>query len=563
MDVYILSVYFVVPLLGALLLAVLPANAVLQRRVSIALVFPVLLASISFLAAIVLRESTGFLLRERIPVLPSLGIAWHVGIDGLSASLLALSALIQVVAAQVSAPAGRTKLFHVLVQILFLGVHGTFLLLDGLLFYVFWELMLIPMFFLIAIWGGSERKAAAVKFFLYTMAGSVPLLLAMFLLYFAGPATGVMVPVRLQEVIEQGRVGALGEATLYDLPVLAPDAAGAPTPVNSNDLVEGRIPQAYVPVGRSFDILHWKLLAPWWIQATVFGMALAPLAFVLMFLGFAVKIPSVPLHAWLPHAHVQAPTAISVVLAGILLKLGVYGLLRVVWPIFPGVVLDHATLLGALGALAVVWGGFAALGQSDLKRLVAYSSISHMGFCLLGLAAANPQGLSGAAFQCVAHGLSASLLFLVVGVLYDRAHHRRVDGFGGIAQIMPKFSVVFLFAAMLGAGLPGLAGFVGELSTLLGAWANPATQWPGLVAASGVVLSAGYLLWTVQRVLYGQVRHPEQRSFPDITSRELASMAPLMALSLLLGLWPNLLQAALGPVSASLSAHMGWVAGLR
>jgi NADH-quinone oxidoreductase subunit M len=563
MDVYILSVYFVVPLLGALLLAVLPANAVLQRRVSLALVFPVLAASLSFLAATMLRESTGFLLRERIPVLPALGISWHVGIDGLSAALLALSALIQGVAAQVSAPAGRTRLYHVLVQILFLGVHGTFLLLDGIFFYVFWELMLVPMFFLIAIWGGAERKAAAVKYFLYTMAGSVPLLLAMFLLYFAGPSNGALVPVRLQEVVEQGRVGSLGEATLYDLPVLAPDSLGNPVMVRSNDLVEGRVPQAYVPLARSFDLLHWKLLAPWWSQATVFGLALAPLAFCLMFLGFAVKIPSVPLHAWLPHAHVQAPTAISVVLAGILLKLGVYGLLRVVWPLFPGVVFDHATLLAALGAVAILWGGFAALGQSDLKRLVAYSSISHMGFCLLGLAAANPQGLSGAAFQCVSHGLSASLLFLLVGVLYERAHHRRVDGFGGIAQIMPRFSAIFLFAAMLGAGLPGLAGFVGELSTLLGGWANPATQWPALAAASGVVLSAGYLLWTVQRVLYGPVRHEEQRSFPDITTRELASMLPLIALSLLLGLWPNLLQAALGPVSASLSAHMGWVAGLR
>jgi len=316
-------------------------------------------------------------------------------------------------------------------------------------------------------------------------------------------------------------------------------------------------------LGRSFDLLQWKLLAPFWLRASVFGFALAPVAFWMMFIGFAVKIPVVPLHAWLPHAHVQAPTAISVILAGILLKLGVYGLLRVCWPLFPGVVADSATFLASLGAVAIVWGGFAALGQRDLKRLVAYSSISHMGFCLLGLAAANPQGLSGATFQCVSHGLSAALLFLVVGILYDRAHHRRVDGFGGIAQIMPNYAMVFLFAAMLGAGLPGLAGFVGELSTLLGGWSNPATQWASLASASGVVLSAGYLLWTVQRVLYGPVRHDDQKGFADIQCHELWAVVPLMFLALLLGLWPALLQNAVGPVGASLSAHMGWTVGLR
>lgn len=563
MDAVILSFYFAVPLLGMALLAVLPAREALQRRVSIALSVPVLLASAIFLTESVLRGSAAFLLRERIPLLPGLGISWHVGIDGLSAALLALSALVQIVAAQVAAPNGRVKLYHILVQLLFLGVHGTFLLLDAVFFYVFWEVMLVPMFFLIAIWGGADRKAAAIKFFLYTMAGSVPLLLAIFLLYFSGPADGILVPVRLQEAVEQGKVGPHGEATLYDLPLLAPDSAGRPVNVSGNALVTGQAREVYVPVARSFDLLHWKLLAPWWARTSVFGLALAPLAFWMMFVGFAVKIPSVPLHAWLPHAHVQAPTAISVVLAGILLKLGVYGLLRVVWPLFPGVVLDNATLLAGLGALAIVWGGFAALGQSDLKRLVAYSSISHMGFCMLGLAAANPQGLSGAAFQCVAHGLSAGLLFLLVGSLYDRAHHRRVDGFGGIAQIMPVYARVFLFAAMLGVGLPGLAGFVGELSTLLGGWANPATQWAAFASASGVILSAGYLLWTVQRVLYGPVRHPEQAAFSDLSSRELVAMAPLVILSLLLGLWPSLLQNAVGPVSASLSAHMGWVVGLR
>ncbi|HOX51395.1 MAG TPA: NADH-quinone oxidoreductase subunit M, partial [Fibrobacteria bacterium] len=254
-----------------------------------------------------------------------------------------------------------------------------------------------------------------------------------------------------------------------------------------------------------------------------------------------------------------APTAISVVLAGILLKLGVYGLLRVAWPLFPGAVAQAAPLFGWIGTISIVWGGLAALGQSDLKRLVAYSSISHMGFCLLGLASGTEQGIAGATFQCVSHGLSASLLFLLVGVVYDRAHHRRVDGFGGLAQVMPRFSAIFLFSALLGAGLPGLAGFVGELGVLLGAWSASATRMAGFIAATGVILSAAYLLWTVQRVLYGPLRHSEQAGFADLTRTEMAALLPLAALSLLLGVWPSLLQDVVGPASASLSGHMAWL----
>lgn len=563
MDALLLSFFFLIPLAGILLHAFLPRRESFQRKLSIGLALPVLAGALVLLGVAITSGSAGFLLRGRVPVLPSWGISWHVGVDGLSAAMLALSALIQLVASIVAAPKGRAKLYHIMVQLLFLGVNGTFLMLDAIFFYVFWELMLVPMFLLIAIWGGAERKAAAMKFFLYTMGGSVPLLLGIFLMYFAGPTEGVFVPVRVQEVVEQGRVGPEGEASLYELPVIAPNAQGEAVGVRMAAVTFGAARDLYVPVGRSFDLLHWKLLAPWWARASVFGLALAPLAFWLMFVGFAVKIPSVPLHAWLPHAHVQAPTAISVVLAGILLKLGVYGLLRVVWPLFPTVVFDQAAILSALGAVAIVWGGFAALGQRDLKRLVAYSSISHMGFCMLGLAAANTQGISGASFQCVAHGLSASLLFLLVGSIYERAHHRNVDGFGGLAQVMPRFSAIFLFSALLGIGLPGLAGFIGEFSTLLGGWANPATQWSAFASASGVILSAGYLLWTVQRVLYGTVRHPDQKSFSDLSSTEMWAMVPLVVLSLLLGIWPSLLQDALGPVSASLSAHLGWVVGLR
>ena len=562
-DASILSVFLVLPILGAILAWVLPARPNAQKTISVTVALGLLAASILLVVQAVSAQKAGFVLRERIPVLSDWGIAWHVGVDGLSIAMLFLSALVQFCASVVAAPNGRVRAYHSLVQLLFVGVNGTFLALDMVFFYVFWEVMLIPMFFLIAIWGGDDRKRAAVKFFLYTMGGSMAMLLAMLVLHFQIPETGMTVAVRTAEVREQMTVGSQGETYLYDLPVLASDSLGKPVVVAASDIASGSNRPLFVPVERNFDILHWKLLAPYWADLQILGFALAPVALAFFFVAFAVKVPSFPLHLWLPHAHVQAPTAISVVLAGILLKLGVYGLLRVAWPLFPAAALDGANLFAWIGVISIVWGGFAALGQSDLKRLVAYSSISHMGFCILGIASATSQGIAGAAFQCVSHGLSASLLFLLVGVVYDRAHHRRVDGFGGLAQIMPKFSAIFLLSAMVGAGLPGLAGFVGELSSLLGAWVNPATRVAGLVAASGVILSAAYLLWTVKRVIYGTVKHPEQRAFSDLNTAEMAALAPLAALSILLGVWPGLLQAALGPVSASLAGHIAWVAGLR
>jgi NADH-quinone oxidoreductase subunit M len=562
-DATVLSLLLLLPAATALLAWILPAKPGLQKTVSVTSSALMLAFATFLLWTCIASHRPGFVLRERIEILPSWGLSWHLGLDGLSGAMVFLAALVQFCAAVSTNPTARPRTFHALFQLLFVGVYGSFLALDMVFFYVFWELMLVPMFLLVAVWGGDDRKRAAVKFFLYTMGGSMALLLCILMLRTAIPVQGVLVEVRPAEAAEQVAVDALGRASLYDLPLLAPDSTGRFGPVAAAAVVSGQETRLVVPVRRSFDVLQWRLLAPFWSHATVAGLALAPLGLFLLFVAFAVKVPSFPLHAWLPHAHVQAPTSISVVLAGILLKLGVYGLLRVAWPLFPGAIADHAALLGWIGAISVVWGGFAALGQSDLKRLVAYSSISHMGFCVLGMASASAQGISGAAYQCVAHGLSASLLFLLVGAIYDRAHHRRVDGFGGLAQLMPKFSFLFLFSAMVGAGLPGLAGFIGEISALLGAWTTEGTRIPGWIAASGVVLSAAYLLWTVQRLLYGPVRHPEQKAFADLSATELVALVPLAALSLLLGVWPGLLQAATGPVSASLASHMAWVQNLR
>lgn len=559
MDALLLSTVIAIPALGALVSWFSPDRPGLQKRISTGFsVAMVVLTGLLFWAQAT-TATTGFLFRERIPLLADWGVAWHLGLDRLSATMILLTAIVQFVASLANAPKVRVRSYHALYQLLFVGVYGSFLALDMVFFYAFWEIMLIPMFFLVAVWGGDDRKRAAVKFFLYTMGGSMAMLLALFLLNVQAPRETVPVSVRYEEVRENMTTGSMGEAVLYDLPVLTTTGSGQQTLVQASDIAAGRKMPLYVPLSRSFDLMHWKLLAPWWATRKVFGIGLAGLCLGLFFVAFAVKVPSVPLHAWLPHAHVQAPTAISVVLAGILLKLGVYGLIRVAWPLFPGAVAQAAPLFGWIGAISIVWGGLAALGQTDLKRLVAYSSISHMGFCIVGLASGTPQGISGATFQCVSHGLSASLLFLLVGVVYERAHHRRVDGFGGLAQVMPRFSALFLFAALLGAGLPGLAGFVGELGVLLGAWSAESTRMAGLVSATGVVLSAAYLLWTVQRVLYGPLRHPEQSGFPDLTRTELASLLPLVALSLLLGVWPSILQDVVGPASASLSGHMAWL----
>ena len=562
-DAAVLSLFLVVPLAAALLAWILPGRPALQKTISVVSSALLLVLAAWLLWACVGSHRPGFLLRERIVLSEEWGVSWHLGLDGLSGAMVLLAALVQFCAAAASRPTERHRAFHGLFQLLFAGVYGSFLALDMVFFYVFWELMLVPMFFLVAVWGGEDRKRAAAKFFLYTMGGSMALLLAILVLHSSIPAAGIAVQVRPGEAQEQMAVDSRGAAMLYDLPLYAVDSTGKPNPVPAAAVSAGKTGPLVVVVERSFDLLHWKLLAPYWARARVAGFSLASMGLFLLFVGFAVKVPSFPLHAWLPHAHVQAPTSISVVLAGILLKLGVYGLLRVAWPLFPTAVAEHASLLGWIGAVSVVWGGFAALGQSDLKRLVAYSSISHMGFCVLGLASASAQGISGAAYQCVAHGLSASLLFLLVGAVYDRAHHRRVDGFGGLAQVMPRFAWLFLFSAMAGAGLPGLAGFVGELSALLGAWTTEGTRIAGWVAGTGVILSAAYLLWTVQRLLYGPVRHPEQRSFRDLSASEMVPLVPLAALSLLLGVWPGLLQAATGPVSSALASHMAWVQNLR
>lgn len=567
-DCLILSLVFVAPLLGALILLLLPESCVRTLR-AVTLGFaavPLLLGVGLFWRA----ASTGrdvFLLRESVSLSPSLGLSFHLGVDGLSATLLFLSGVIGLVAVLASfGIKSRLRGYFSLLLVLFAGMNGVFVALDMVLFYVFWEMMLIPMFFLIAVWGGEQRRYASMKFFFYTMAGSIMLLVVMLALHLKIPADGIDVTLPRAAVAAQMSTDREGNARFQDMAVTVKDSSGLSMTVPAAAIAKGEIAQFTVHVPRDFDLLHWRLLWKHWTTQTFLGMNLAAFAFFFFFLAFAVKVPVFPLHTWLPHAHVQAPTAVSVVLAGILLKLGIYGFLRIAWPLFPTVAAAWGGWIGLLGVVAIVWAALAALGQKDLKRLVAYSSVSHMGFCLLGLAALTVTGITGSMFQMFSHGLGAALLFLLVGVLYDRAHHRRVDGFGGLATTMPAFTAVLMLSAFSSIGLPSMSGFVGELSVILGSlsskagvlagWGPDAFKWMGIVAATGVILSAAYLLWTVQRVAFGPLRHPEQGEYPDLSLREKFSLYPLVALTLLFGIWPQPLISALAPWAQSLSLHV-------
>lgn len=449
------------------------------------------------LVSFVRQPGADFRLLESYPW--ALGAAWTVGVDGIGAALLALTGLVMSIAT-ISAwnEARRPAAYHALVCLLTAAVVTVFTTLDLLVFYIAWEALLLPMLALIGLWGGEQRRYAAIKFFLFTLAGSILML-----------------------------------ALVIALWVVQPEAT------------------------RSFDIRQlagqWRL----WESTSVLGVSLARFGFVAVLLAALVKVPAVPLHTWLPHAHVQAPTAISVILAGILLKLGVYALYRLAWPLFPlqALVFDH--WIAVLGVIGILWAAWVALGQQDLKRLVAYASVSHMGFCLLGLAGLTSSGVTGGMVQAITHGLGSPLLFLLVGVVYDRAHHRRIDGFGGLATPMPRFAWALLLASLSSAGLPGLAGFPGEALVLFGSYtAGGWWSWLGALATLSVVLSAAYLLWMLKRVIYGPLRHPEQAAFPDLDAREQAAILPLLLLLLLCGVWPTPLVAALRPACEALITHV-------
>ena len=426
----------------------------------------------------------------------SLNVEYFVGVDGVSISMVFLTALISFVGALASFSVhDQLKGYFAMYNLLVTGMFGVFVSLDLFLFYVFWEVMLLPMYFLIGIWGGPRRQYAAIKFFIYTLAGSVFMLLA-FIWFYLNCDPGYLVDgsavTRIFSIPELSRVNWL-----------------------SKDL-------------------------------TILGIMGVKVVWVWLFVGFAIKIPMFPFHTWLPDAHVEAPTAISVILAGVLLKMGTYGILRINFTLLPEASQWAAPAMAIFGVINILYGAFCAMAQKDLKKLVAYSSVSHMGFCLLALGAMTPQGIQACLVQMFNHGLITGMLFSLVGVVYDRVHTRDLDKFGGLASEMPLYTAFVGFAFMASLGLPGLSGFWGEAMTFIGAF--PRFRTLTMIAATGVIVTAAYHLWALQRMFLGKFREewrhnkylePFGGKFPEINGRELATLAPLAVLVLTLGFWPR------------------------
>jgi NADH-quinone oxidoreductase subunit M len=420
-------------------------------------------------------SSSEFQFVERYDWMPAFGISYFVGVDGISLLLIVLTGFLTPLALLSSWESvhKKTKAFCVFVLLLESAMIGVFVSLDLFLFYVFWDAMLIPMYFLIGIWGYDRRIYAAVKFLLYTMAGSVLMLLAILALAFYQSSTGGAYTFDLLK--------------LYDV---------------------------QIPPQMQF----WCFLA--------FALA------------FAIKVPLFPFHTWLPDAHVEAPTAGSVILAGVLLKMGTYGLVRFAFPLFPVAAAFFAPYLATLAVIGIIYGALVAMVQPDMKKLVAYSSVSHLGFVVLGIAAMNTQGVQGAVYQMLNHGVSTGGLFLIVGMLSDRRHTRLIAEYGGLKKVAPHLVAIFLVVTLSSIGLPGLNGFVGEFLILLGAFRTA----PGVAAfaATGVVLSATYMLWMFQRVNYGPVTNDKNSRLPDLTTREWIILVPIVAMTVLMGVFPNL-----------------------
>lgn len=466
----VLTLTLFLPLAGAVLVGLTPRDSKTARYIALLATLATFAVSLGILGRFSVDES-GFQLIEEGRWVPSAGAAYRLGVDGISLWLVLLTTFLTPISVLASwNVTKKVKAFHIVILVLETGMLGVFLSLDLLLFYVFWEGMLIPMYFLIGVWGYERRVYAAVKFFLYTLAGSLLMLAGVVGLYFLGGRT-------------------------FDMTQLA----GAGLPAGTQ---------------------YW-----------LFGA---------FFASFAVKVPIWPFHTWLPDAHTEAPTAGSVLLAGVLLKMGAYGLLRFSVPYFPEASQRFAPWLALLGVIGIVYGGIVSIVQKDIKRLVAYSSVSHLGFVVLGIGALTVVATSGSVLQMVSHGLSTGALFLLVGMLYERAHSRKIEDFGGLSAVMPVFAGVFLFVALSSLGLPGLNGFVGEFLILSGTF--PVARVMAIAAATGIVLAAIYLLWTYERVFTGPARIPhEQRRhmWKDFSLRELLVIAPVLAAILFIGVYPS------------------------
>jgi len=472
----ILTVVTFLPIAGAIVLLFVDKDNHPALR-TVALVFAIVEFILSLPLFFLFDSGTHLMqFQEVVPWIRSYGITYHLGIDGISLLLVLLTTFLTVVCVLSAFSAIQTRVKEFMITFLFLetGMIGALVSLDLVLFYVFWEVMLVPMYLLIGIWGDPKRRIyAAVKFFIYTMVGSVLMLVAILALYFIhGKATGQY----------------------------------------------------------TFDVLElYKFGVPLGAQYWLFG------AFAL---AFAIKVPMFPFHTWLPDAHTEAPTAGSVILAGVLLKMGTYGFIRFAIPLFPNAAVKLLPLVSVLALIGIIYGALVCLMQEDLKRLVAFSSVSHLGYVMLGMFAFNTQGVQGSIYQMLNHGISTGALFLIVGIIYERRHTRMIADFGGLSKVMPVYAAIFMIVTLSSIGLPGTNGFVGEFLILLGAF--KARTIYGVLGATGVVLGAAYMLWMFQRVMFGEVKNPENLKLQDLNRREIVYMVPMVILIFVMGIYPKL-----------------------
>lgn len=517
MGAYLLSILLFLPLAAAFLLLLIP------NRFTSAFRWVALSASLLqliFLLQLFQHYAVGtkdyqFIERADWIVL-SLGdwgtfrAEYLIGIDGLSFPLVVLSVFVLLIAVGASWNVSEnTKGYFALLLILNTAIIGSFVALDLLLFYLFFEFMLLPMYFLIGIWGGPRREYASIKFFLYTLLGSLFILIVIIGLYLSStlPDSGSHTFSLVELVKEQN----LASGTL-----LHPDS-------------------------------HWLLS----------GYSARYWAFLLLFIGFAIKLPMVPLHTWLPDAHVEASTPISVILAALLLKIGGYGLARMAYPIFPDAALYFSGFVAFMGMLSIIYGALNALASRDIKRLIAYSSVSHMGFVLLGFASATTEGVSGALFQMTSHGFISALLFLIAGVLYDRTHDRHIANYSGLATKMPLYTGTVLIAFLAAMGLPGFSGFIGEVLVFFGAFGTSAIPtWIAVLSVGGLILGAGYCLWVIQRMFFGAFAQKVQGTLNDLTALEKVLLFPLCAIIFLLGIFPQALIQYINPFAQQLAERI-------